>query len=363
MTVQRRLRALWSCLLAACLAACATTGEDLGGVAEQPPLDLSVLVTGGAFVAGAAGTFAPPPTAGDEAGGGVAVGEEGLAFAAIADVLQRGRVFQRVAFDDDAAQRRRVRDLINVRSGDPQLAAYLRAARTDGYDLLLVVEELNDGPIDAQGTNGRWPVTFVTWILLGVGAFIPDHTFESRATLRVSLRELQTGRQVAELVLGPGPVELALTERTDTLGLLLSVLVPPFWVGDDQQAVVEAVRETTERRLLLSLARDLKAQPMRQTLRKNAISRIEKIERAGGARIVVDSVEDVSVAQLVGVGVGERASADFQRRLIASRVARGALLHYEADLPSELRSGLVQVVVGTMSGVVTSATFRTGDER
>lgn len=358
LALRRRAAALLLLLSLLFAPACATTSDELRGVADQPPLDLSVLVTGGAFVFDAAGTFARP--ADDLAATGR---REPLPFDAIADVLRRGRVFQRVAFDEDAGRRRLVRDLITRRAGEPDLARYLRDARARGFDLLLVVEELNDGPIDAQGTNGRWPVTFVTWILLGVGAFIPDRTFESQATLRVSLRELQTGRAVADLVLGPGPVELALTERTDALGLLMSVLVPPFWVGDDQESVVESVRATTERRLLLSLARDLKGQPMRQTLRQNAISRIEKVERGGATRIVVDSLEGVSVVQLLGDGVDDETSREFERRLTASRTSRGATLHYEADLPAGAGGGLVQVVVGTMSGVVSSATFAVGGER
>ena len=226
-------------MLCVLLPACTTTTDELRGVAELPRINRAVLLTGGAFFAesnGPRGTFLP--LVGEDEGDRDAVAAdrdaaapaaaEAIPFPAIRDVLQRGRVFQRVVADDDDDRRRRVRAMLDAQVAGVEAEAFLRGLRADGFDLLMVVEELRDGPIETQGTNGRWPVTFVTWILLGVGALIPDRTFESRASLRVSLRELQSGRVVHDLLLVPGPVELALTERTDVVGLLMSILVPPF---------------------------------------------------------------------------------------------------------------------------------------
>jgi hypothetical protein len=255
------------------LAGCLSTTDELHGVADEPPLDRAVLVTGGAFLVATSGngTFRATPTA------AVPPLAEAVPFAAIVDARQRGAVFRRVAADDDDARRRNLREQMVARNPEAGMAAYLQQARADGFDLLLVIEELQDGAIENRGTNGRGPVTFATWILLGVGMFIPDRTFESRATLKASLRELQSGLALHELLLDAGPIELSLVERTDIWGLFLSIIVPPFWVGDDRAAVVDAVRDTTERRLLVRLARDLKSEVVRRRLDERAAAALGKL--------------------------------------------------------------------------------------
>lgn len=353
---RRRSRFAIGCVL--WLAACASTTDEVGGLAGQSPLDRAVLVTGGAFFSGsveADGTFAAAATT----AGGDPAREEALPFPAIVDVLQRGAVFREVVADAGLAHRHRVRDLLLRSTADPELAGFLRDARAGGFDLVLLVEELQDGPIENQGTNGRWPVTFATWILLGVGALIPDRTFESRATLRVSLRDVQTGRILHELLLLAGPIELSLVERTDFVGLLQSVIVPPFWVRDDREAVRAAVRETTQRRLLLSLARDLKSQVVRRRLDERAAARIDLVGGAADPRVVVDARESLSTARLSGRGgsVEPDAADDFAAALLASQTRVGERFHYEAPLPRIAAGGLVQVLVGTLSGGVASATF------
>lgn len=344
-------RARTSTLLSVLLAACATPADDLYGLATQPPVDRAVLVTGGAFLA--------PSSGPDRTFGGAALrpGDEVMPIDAFIDVLRRGGVFQQVALDADPAHRRSLRDRLRAGHGDPEMLQFLQQARDDGYDLLLVVEELQDGPIERQGTNGRWPVTFATWLLLGIGALIPDRSYESRATLRITLRELQTGGTLHDPLLLAGPVDLSLVERTDLLGLLESILVPPFWVGDDQHAVAGEVRATTTRRLLLSLARDLKSEAVRQRLRERAAARIDLIEQAGGRLVAVDAPESLSIVRLRGVAA-EEAEA-FAARLLASMRRNGTLFHYEAALPAGGRD-LVQVLVGTQRGAIASATFAPG---
>lgn len=335
------------------LAACATPRDDLAGLAEQPPLDLAVLVTGGAFLAtdaDAVGTFASTRTG---------AGADAIPVEQVLDVLRRGRVFQRVELDADAGQRRRLCTQLRERTSDADTLAYLQRARAAGFDLLLVVEELQDGPIDRQGTNGRWPVTFATWVLLGVGAFIPDRTFESRASLRVTLRELQSGNVLADSLPVAGPIDLALTERTDWLGLLESIVVPPFWVGDDPEAVADSVRATTQRRLLLSLARDLKA-GVRQRLRERAAASLQLLPGEPSPRVVVESPEGITVARLRGEGIDPAAADAFARQLLASMVRDGARYRCEAVLPPLPAGAAVQVLVGTVRGGVASATFAPG---
>lgn len=336
------------------LYACASPRQELQGLAEQAPLDRAVLVTGGAFLVpsdGRAGTFL-----GDDR----AVGTEVLAIDTLLDVLQRGRVFQRVVLDPDPQRRRRFRDQLATGSVGGDFAEVLAAARADGFDLLLVVEELRDGPIEQLGTNGRWPVTLATWVLLGVGALIPDRTFESRATLRVSVRDLQTGLVYYDPLLTAGPIELALTERTDWWGLLSSILVPPFWVGDDLAAVGDAVRATTARRLLLSLARDLKSEPVRQRLRARAPASLLLVRDGQGSKVTVDSVAGLSVVRLSAPGLAAGAATRFEQELLASLRRDGDHFHGEARLPPVPPGQLVQVSVGTLLGGVASATFAPG---
>lgn len=350
-----RVLAAALCLL---LAGCMSTTDELRGLAERPPLDRAVLVSGGAFFAADGvelGTFRQPVDPEDPT---AAPADEAIPFASIVDVLERGAVFQRFVADPDPIRRRRLRSQLDNRADDPAINEFLRQAREDGFDLLLLVEELQDGPIESQGTNGRWPVTFATWILLGVGAFIPDRTFESTAALRVSFRELQTGREVDSLLLVPGPIDLALTERTDVLGLVLSIIVPPFWVGDDDETVLDSIRDTTQRRLLVSLVRELKSEVRRRRLGEREAATFSFERGPDGPTIVVESRETISVARLVAERLADEAQAqDFARRLLASRELQGGRFRYRAALPAGLR-GRFQVRVGTLRGGIASSTFR-----
>lgn len=344
----------WSSwLLSLLCVACVAPRDDLAGLAEQPPLDLAVLVTGGAFLSSSlegSGTFASAAAADG------AVRAEAIPIEAVLEVLQRGRIFQRVELDGDADRRRLIAAQMREHRSAAGTLAFLQEARTAGFDLVLVVEELQDGPIDRQGTNGRWPVTFATWILLGVGMFIPDRTFESRASLRVTLRDLQTGEVLLDSLPVAGPIELALTERTDWFGLVKSIVVPPFWVGDDDEAVVDSVRTTTQRRLLLSLARELKASG-RQRLRERAVASLQLVPDDQTGRIVVESLAGVAVVRLRGEQVEPGDAEAFAQRLLGSMVRDGARYRYEAPLPRLAPGNSIQVLVGTLPGGVASATF------
>ena len=351
----------WWSLLLTFFAACQSAAEEVRGLADTPPLDYAVLITGGAFrtdPVGGQGTFTPRADEGlaaDSPGG-----DEAIAMGAIVDLLRRGRVFQRVDADGEvAALRSQRRDALRAGATAAECQAFLQAARDDGYDLLLVVEELADGPIEAQGINGRWPVTFVTWILLGLGMFIPDHTFESRATLRVTVRELQTGRVLHDPLLPGGPIDLSLVERGDFLGILLSIVVPPFWVGDDEENVVEEVRDVVRRRLLVSLARDLKSESVRQRLRERSIASLDRVDLPTGPGVLVLSRESLSVVRLrpIGAGLDAAVAARFEQELLASMRRDGDRFRYQAPLPPQLGDGGVQVLVGTIRGSVASATF------
>lgn len=344
------------------LSACQTAGSEFGGLAATAPLDYSVLVTGGAFLSADAaqpGTFFEPEA---EDGAVGAEGSEPIRVDEVVAILEEGRVFRRVALDEDPEQRRAVSQQLATGSG-PELQSFLQRARDEGFDFVLVIEKLQDGPIEEQGINSRWPVTFATWILLGVGALIPDHTFESRATLRVSLRDLQTGSALHDQLLVGGPVDLALTERTDVLGIVISILVPPFWVGNDRENVMASVQSVTRRRLLLQLARDLKSESVRQRLRERSAAGFSLVPGPSGPELVVDAAESLSAVRLrCEPALADDIASRFAADLLSSLENDGQRFRYRAPLPAAAR-GLVQVLVATIRGSVASATFTPGSDQ
>jgi hypothetical protein len=136
--------------------------------------------------------------------------------------------------------------------------------------------------------------------------------------------------------------------------------VPPFWVGDDSEAVRESVRTTTQRRLLLSLARELKSEVLRQRLRENLPAELTLVEQDGGRRVVVRSAEALSVARLRAEGVAPEAAEAFAAALLGSVQVVDGGFRYEAALPAPVAGRLTQVLVGTLRGGVASATFGPG---
>ena len=347
------VRAGWAAVLGCVLlAGCQSQASELRGLADRPPLDYAALVSGGAYLqrtaAATAGTFARE--------GEFAADAEPLPIGDVLLALREAAVFRRAEPDDDT-HRIQLRQQLESRRADPALLDFLQATRDRGFDLLVVVESLQDDAIDAQGVNSRWPVTLLTWALLGIGVFIPDHTFESGVTLRVTIRDLQTGAVVADTISSAGPIDLSLVERGSALGLVTSILVPPFWVPDDEESVNAAVREFTQRRLLLALARELKSEPMRQRLRNGAIA---ALSMQGDGVVTVDSKEALTAVRVRGGGLDDAQSLAFERQLLGSLRAAGDRFVYEARLPGGNARGDVQVLVATIAGSVASGTFGGG---
>lgn len=342
---------------------CQSTRADLEGLAELEPLPYSVLVTGGAFeLPDAEDADGSPLQHTFRSPGGVG---EAIPLSDLVEVLRAARVFVDVAEDTGPEENRRlIADLGGpVPADDLRLQELLRTARERGHDLLLVVQRLQDGPVEEQGINGSWPLTISVWFLLGLGMFIPDHTFESRANLDVSLRDLQTGRVLYDTVRNAGPVDLALVERGSLWGIIGSIIIPPFWVPNDEEVAVESVREVSARRLLVSLARQLKGADAVQGLENRSAARIVATpgQDSLAVEVEVPAPESLAAMRLRVDAVLQRGPTfdAFEADLLAGPQQDAAgVLKYEATYPFKLDGQLLQVLVQTTSGRVASETVR-----
>jgi hypothetical protein len=235
----------------------------------------------------------------------------------------------------------------------------LMQARAAGHDYVLVLERLDDGPVEALGVNGQWPITLTTWLLVGLGALIPDHGYESRASLRASLRDVHGGDAVQELVIGASTVDLSLLERAGVWGWIQSILVPPFWVADDDQRVVQNVRAVVEQKLMVCLAQRLKSVDVADRLARSQPAAVNVERIPGGLELDVAARESISFLRL---RVDDRVPADadfdtFHRAFLASLTLDADTLRYRAVLPTAIRGARLQVLVQTITGRVGSVSI------
>lgn len=344
-------------------AAChASATAELPRLAERPPLAVSAMITGGAFVEPARTSSVAPSRRTFALDGLEAIGLPDLG-----GVLGNARVFVRVAVDDRSGDRRRevAQATWPLPVDATSMHAFLEQARADGHDFLLVVERLEDGPVEAQGINGQWPITLATWLLVGLGVVIPDHSYESRASLRASLRDVHDGQLVQEIVVEAGPVDLSLLQRTDVWGVVASILIPPFWVGDDDARVEDQLRRVGRSRLLWSLAQRLKTVDIADRIARAAPA--EASVRNGERGRVLDLLakEPLSFVRLRIDGQAWT-GPEFERfhtELTANRVGDAGTLRYSAGLPAALRGRRLQVITQTVTGRVGSMTVSLEDVR
>lgn len=329
--------------------------NDVVGIADQAPLPYSVFVTGGSFLevdSGAAEQVVPRTFVADS-------GDELIPLGQIGDALTAGRVFVRTVVDASRASAARAR--VAGQRADLPLDAdavfpdLLQQAREAGHDFVVVVQRVADGPIEDYGINDRWPLTASLWVLVGLGIFIPDHTFESRATLQAGVYEVQTGRLVHRAVGAAGPVDLSLVDRGSALGFLQSIVVPPFWVRTDEERLVDRVGRSTVLRLVSGLARQLKSPACRQDLAEGVRARIELLPER---RVRVRSMEPLGAAALRVDGVATDSRLGFAAELLGSEVEDGeGGFVYSAAVDGVRDGRFLQVLVRTVSAEVASVTF------
>ncbi len=334
--------------------------SDLATLAESPPAPYSVMVTGGAFLEKTPGDNVLDRTYGSLEEGRAP--REAVGLEVLAKALRQARVFVRVDRDTRPVNGRELlADLHGpVSVGDGALRVFLEDAAQRGHDYLLVVERLEDGPVNEYGINSRWPVTAIAWLLLGIGMVIPDHTYESSAKLHVALRDVHDGQVVYESLFDGDPVDLALLDRTDIWGLVQSIIIPPFWVGSDDVRVVDQVRRSTTRRLLFLLAQDLKSAACRNDLLASAPAAMSLFDVDGRVGVRVTSVEGVSFVRLTIDGQRVRDPA-FSRQLLASAKHEAGQILYESSFERPPGAKFAQLLVQTVGGRASSTTFALGE--
>lgn len=296
---QAPLAAILACMLLCVLPSCTSTlTRDATRLAELPPLPYRVAVVGGAFVPeGERGAVGRKP---EEQGQGFeelwtrsfSTGvSEPIAFGRVLAVLQRGRMATRTL--SFAASARDEREALSAGDAAAIEVARSRAEAVDA-DLMLVLEGVRDGPVQYLGVTAQWPITTVAWLLAGIGLFIPDHRFQSRAKLRASILDVHSGqRLLSQWSFSTVPIELSLLDRSDFLGIASSIIIPPTLVSSDVETVVSAVRKDAVERLVLELLARLKDIDTLDALRAEMPTRVELARRGRGVEVSLRSRQEL----------------------------------------------------------------------
>jgi hypothetical protein len=202
--------------------------------------------------------------------------------------------------------------------------------------------------------------------LFALGAFVPDRTYESGARLRVSMRDVYSGKWVGQPILvEPGPVDLNMFERCGFMGFVQSVLVPPFWTSIDDPTVVATVRYQSTARLLISLVRRLKSVEVAEQLRTSGPAMIDAQRVGAGWRLSIASTEPLSAValRLDGQRLPFAQVSDFERRLLESGVRDGAQFKYTSTYVLPIPGRRLQISVQTEGARIRSSTISLEDGR
>ncbi|MCB9869641.1 MAG: hypothetical protein H6837_07270 [Planctomycetes bacterium] len=346
------------------LTGCVTGVEDLSSLADRPPLQCAVWITGGAFVQPVRGEVADGPLARTYASGS---NTEVVSLDALRGALQLGKVFNATRVDPASSLVRRVLselapDSPPGASQQAALEAALDRARRAGCDFVLVAEGIQDGGVVSRGINDRWPFTIGAW-LFALGALVPDRTYESQARLRVSIRDAHSGMRVfQQVVVRPGPVDLDMFDRCGVWGFVQSILVPPFFTSTKDSKVAASVRAASTPRLLTSLVRRLKSVEVEELLQRAGPAAISAVAVRDGLRLEIDAEEALSAIELRvdGAVLPADVARAFERALLASERRDGARFRYAAIVRPPTSGRLLRVQVQTEGARVRSATLTIG---
>ncbi len=349
--------------------ACTSTlARDASRLASLPPLPYRIAVVGGAFLpseergrSAAADSGSASESTLSERTFEVGVAEP-IAFDKLVDILERGRLATRVLrlASQDASRR----EALALGDSTALEEARKEAAAAEA-DWMLVVEGLRDGPVQSLGVTGQWPITTIAWLLAGIGLFVPDHRFESKAKLRASLVDVASGRTLtSRIVVVPGTIDLSLIDRSDFLGIASSILVPPSLVGNDRDKVVAAVRADGADRIVLGLLARLKDPELLEALRAEASLQVEARVVGAAVELVVRcerELQDTFVRTFDASGNGRDMPAESLaafRSELAKSIERGdRWITYRARFPLRGGDAELRFVVQDLAGQAASMTL------
>jgi hypothetical protein len=343
------------------LMGCAFTDvEGLQSLRAKPALPYSVLITGGGFVQRSVtteseGLMSSTCPSEDRL-------FEAFALEQLRETLDSGNVFVTQATDTGSVGERL------VVSGGPSIAdadlqAALTRARAGGHDFLLVVERIRDGAVEMREINERWPFTVAAW-LFAMGSLISDHTYESGARLRVSLRDAYSGHRVSaqQIVVEPGPIDLNMFDRCGFVGFVQSLVWPPFFTSTDPATIVTSVRSKSTLRILTSLGRRLKSAEVRDQLHRSSGILLSVRATRAGWEVTVTSPEPISAVALRfrGSDLQTPDTVKFEQALLASSKQQNGGWLCRGVYQGRHPDGVLQFAVQTEAAKIRSMSITLG---
>lgn len=203
-----------------------------------------------------------------------------------------GRVQPRVVFSAQDFRTRLIDGLARHRTlseAFPVGALDLLEAQDGRADLLLRLQWA-DSRITSEGPAGgaAW-MSALLWATTWAGSlWIRDSEYATGCTLRGSLVNPYLGRTVQRFTITTGPVRLSFWERNPflSLGLLQSLVLPPFWTSDDRTRTDQRLSEEIVAQLAAELARFF----------KDDLAAVEDPAAGASARIRIEQPDSAGAA-------------------------------------------------------------------
>jgi len=349
-------RRLCLTLLLAFASACASADiPSEAALAALPPLPYRVFVHGGAFLPESdrkapEETPVTPHTLIAAKTFPEGVGEP-IELERIIGALRRTRLSTAVIAPDDVPDE--VREKLALGPTGEDFEAARRRAEAAGADLLMIIEGMRDAPVVEHGRTDQWPISTAAWLIIGLGMFVPDHRYESTAQLVASVWDVHSGAFLRRIPVSPKTVDLALVDRSDFWAIVLSIIVPPTLLWNDNENVVYEVRAVTDRSLVLGLVERLKSREVLQDLAKGLVL---TVRADGGVVVQIETAQELRSVQVEIDGRPWSESARFTAELLASERRPSADRSEYRGVVPPLAGNQLRVVIETLAGRVLSST-------
>jgi len=324
-------------------------------LAALPPLPYRISINGGAFLPESDRKMpAEPPVTGHRLIAAKTYPEgvaEPIELERIISVLRRTRLATAVVVPAGVSAADREKLALNP-TGDGFETAR-RQAEAAGADLMLVIEGMRDAPVVEHGRTDQWPISTAAWLIIGLGMFVPDHRYESTAELVASVWDVHSGARLRRIPISPKTVDLALVDRSDFWGIVLSIIVPPTLLWNDDDNVVHEVRAVTDRSLLLGLVERLKSREVMQDLSKG----LHLTARPdGGVLVRVETQQELRSVEVEIDGARWSGTDKFAASLLATQRKQPSNRNEYRWVIPPVDGRELRVIVETLAGQVISST-------